>query len=120
MGRAPAYAGGYKGGPLRIGVVSGFFREHAVWKMHLRYWMEGFDRRRFRLYGYHTGMQQDDITTLARAGFDKFVDYLPVGRMSEQIRADNLHVLIHSEVFDLAQAACCTLSDMVFPELLPA
>jgi len=104
--RRPPMPAATRGGPLRIGVVSGFFREHAVWKMHLRYWMEGFDRRRFRLYGYHTGMQQDDITTLARAGFDKFVDCLPVARMAEQIRADNLHVLIHSEVGMNPTAMC--------------
>jgi len=40
--------------PIRIGIVSAFFRQHSNWKIPIRGWLKMLDRERFHLFGYHT------------------------------------------------------------------
>lgn len=86
------------GEPLRVGVASGFFRWHTIWKLMIRGWMEGLDPTRVQLYGYHTSATRDDCTTRARAGFHRFVDGLAFEAMADAIRGDDLHALIYPEI----------------------
>jgi protein O-GlcNAc transferase len=85
-------------GRVRIGVVSGFFRAHSVWKL-FGAWVRGLDRRKFRVYGYSTSQHKDEETGRARAAFDDFIDTpLPFDALAFRIRSDAPHVLIYPEI----------------------
>jgi predicted O-linked N-acetylglucosamine transferase (SPINDLY family) len=61
------------GEAVRVGVVSGFFRQHSNWKIPLKGWISQLDRGRFKIFGYHTGLVQDDQTALAAQICDCFI-----------------------------------------------
>ncbi|MFO1079230.1 MAG: tetratricopeptide repeat protein [Reyranellaceae bacterium] len=85
--------------PVRVGIVSGFFCQHTVWKLMIRGWLAALDRRRFRLFGYHTGSRQDAETEHAAALCTRFVrGPLPVDGWRAEIAADAPHVLLYPEV----------------------
>ncbi len=85
--------------PVRIGIVSGFFREHTVWKLMIKGWLGQLDRHRFRLFGYHTGAAQDAETRWASARCERFVQGpLSMESWRAAIAADAPHVLIYPEV----------------------
>jgi predicted O-linked N-acetylglucosamine transferase (SPINDLY family) len=84
--------------PVRVGIVSGFFRQHSNWKIPIKGWLSQLDRRRFRLFGYHTG-EPDGVTGEARALCERFVEGpLSVDGWRAAIAADRPHVLIYPEV----------------------
>jgi predicted O-linked N-acetylglucosamine transferase (SPINDLY family) len=86
------------GEPVRVGIVSGFFSSHTIWKLY-QGWAGQLDRRRFRLFGYHTGARQDAETARAAAQFERFVQGpLPEPVWRERIAADQPHVLIYPEI----------------------
>jgi predicted O-linked N-acetylglucosamine transferase (SPINDLY family) len=61
--------------------------------------MTGLDRRRFRLFCYHTGPERDAATDEAAALCERFVrGPLPVDGWRAAITADRPHVLIYPEV----------------------
>jgi predicted O-linked N-acetylglucosamine transferase (SPINDLY family) len=93
--------------PVRVGIVSGFFRQHSNWKLPIKGWLRQLDRRQFRIFGYHTGFHQDTETKAAAALCDRFVQGpLPVDRWRAEILADAPHVLIYPEIgMDAAAAA---------------
>jgi protein O-GlcNAc transferase len=85
--------------PVRVGIVSGFFRHHSNWKIPIKGWLSQLDRRQFQLFGYHTGTEQDAETEAAVALCDRFVQGpLPVDRWRHTIAVDAVHVLIYPEV----------------------
>jgi predicted O-linked N-acetylglucosamine transferase (SPINDLY family) len=85
--------------PVRVGIVSGFFFEHSVWKMPLKGWLDQLDHRRFRLFGYHTGHKQDAETKAGAAFCERFVaGPLSIGQWRQAILADAPHVLIYPEL----------------------
>lgn len=84
---------------IRLGVVSGFFREHSNWKVPIRGWIAQLDRSRFEVMGYHTGVRQDACTDEARALCDRFVQGpLSLDAWRTRIAEDAPHVLIYPEV----------------------
>jgi len=84
---------------IRVGIVSGFFREHTIWHLLIKGWLKQLDRRRFEVYGYHTGNQQDGETAIAAAECQRFVPgRLPAERWRELIAADAPHVLLYPEI----------------------
>jgi len=86
-------------GPVRVGIVSGFFRWHTVWKLFIRGWASRLDRRRFQVFGYHTGALRDATTAAAAGLCDRFVQGpLPVERWRERILTDSPDILIYPEV----------------------
>src|SRR5258708_2155032 len=86
------------GEPIRLGVVSGFFRSHSVWKL-FGGWVRELDRRRFKLFGYSTSRRADGETPAARAAFDGFVDSsASFEALASAIRAQRLHVLFFPEI----------------------
>jgi predicted O-linked N-acetylglucosamine transferase (SPINDLY family) len=92
--------------PVRVGIVSGFFRQHSNWKIPIRGWLKEIDRRRFRLFGYHTGPERDAATDEAAALCERFVrGPLSVDGWRAAIAADQPHVLIYPEVGMNAMAA---------------
>ncbi len=85
--------------PVRVGIVSGFFWHHTVWKLLIKGWLSQLDRRRFRIFGYHTGVVKDSETEAAIAMCDRFVQGpLPIDGWRAEILADAPHVLIYPEV----------------------
>jgi protein O-GlcNAc transferase len=85
--------------PVRVGVVSGYFRLHSNWKLHSKALCGQLDRARFRVFGYHTGSEQDDETKIAAAMCDRFVQGpLSVEAWRQAIVADAPHVLIYPEI----------------------
>jgi predicted O-linked N-acetylglucosamine transferase (SPINDLY family) len=85
--------------PIRVGIVSGYFRKHSNWKIPIKGWLSQLDRQRFELFGYYTGVEQDLETTAAAALCDRFVRgprTLPGWRNT--ILHDAPHVLVYPEV----------------------
>jgi predicted O-linked N-acetylglucosamine transferase (SPINDLY family) len=85
--------------PIRLGIVSGYFRNHSVWKILVKGWLGQLDRRRFRVFGYYTGVKRDDATAAAAALCDRFVEgQQPLEAWREAILADAPHVLLYPEI----------------------
>ena len=84
---------------IKVGIVSGFFRNHSNWKIPIKGWLSQLDRTRFRLFGYYTDGRRDPQTAEAESLCERFVcGPLPVTRWRELIVADATHVLIYPEV----------------------
>lgn len=86
------------GRPLRIGVVSGFFFDHSVWKNPIRGWIQNIDRSRYEIHGYYTSHGQDAETAAAQSSCAHFVEGLSFEALAAKIRADKLHALIFPEI----------------------
>jgi predicted O-linked N-acetylglucosamine transferase (SPINDLY family) len=84
---------------IRVGIVSGYFVNHSVWKIPIRGWVRQLDRARFRVFGYHTGGWTDDVTAEAARLCDHFVGGpRSVTSWQKAIQADAPHVLIYPEI----------------------
>ncbi|HTY69690.1 MAG TPA: tetratricopeptide repeat protein [Alphaproteobacteria bacterium] len=108
-GRPPMPPAG-AGEPIRVGVVSGFFRSHTVWKL-FGGWVREMDRSRFKLHGYSTSLRRDPETSRAKAAFDVFVETAhSFEALAGTIRAHQLHVLLYPEIgMDQATARLAAL-----------
>lgn len=85
--------------PVRVAVVSGFFRQHSNWKIPIKGWLSQLDRHRFRLFGYSTASEVDAETEAAAALCERFVrGPLSVDAWREAIIADAPHVILYPEV----------------------
>ena len=85
--------------PVRLGIVSGFFRQHSNWKIPIKGWLTMLNRNRFRVFGYHTAVDHDSETEAAAALCDRFVAgprSLDVWR--QEIAGDAPHVLLFPEI----------------------
>jgi predicted O-linked N-acetylglucosamine transferase (SPINDLY family) len=83
---------------VRIGFISGYFREHSVWKIPLKGWIENLNREKFELFGYYTDSIKDEETGAAQKNFAKFIQGpLNDEQWCQLISDDKLHVLIFSE-----------------------
>lgn len=84
---------------IRVGIVSGYLRNHPNWHIPIRGWLEGLDPARFELFAYHLNGLQDHETTRARALCAHFVQGPhSVARWHELIADDAPHILIYPEV----------------------
>jgi protein O-GlcNAc transferase len=84
---------------IRLGIVSGFFWQHSVWKIPVRGWLSQIDRRRFQIFGYHTGVKEDAATKEAASLCDRFVQGpLSIDRWRNVILDDAPHALIHPDI----------------------
>src|SRR5260370_35655618 len=59
--------------PIRLGIVSGFFRQHSNWKIPIKGWLKMLDRDRFQVSGYYTSAERDRETDAAAALCKEFV-----------------------------------------------
>ena len=107
-----------QGERIRVGIVSGHIRRHSVWRLPTRGWVQGLDRARFELIGYHTSALRDDETRRAETLFDRFLQGpLPIAAWRERIAADRPHALIYPEIgMDpvVAQLAALRLAPMQY------
>src|SRR5579864_1740170 len=53
--------------PIRLGIVSGFFRQHSNWRIPIKGWLNMLDRTRFHISGYYTASERDRETEAAEA-----------------------------------------------------
>ncbi|MBV8826966.1 MAG: tetratricopeptide repeat protein [Bradyrhizobiaceae bacterium] len=98
-GNAPLPGPPAPGEPVRVGIVSGFFRRHSNWKIPISGWLAQLDRGKFRLFGYHTGRESDEETRTAAGLCARFVQGpLPIEGWRRAILDDAPHVLIYPEV----------------------
>jgi protein O-GlcNAc transferase len=84
---------------VRIGIVSGFFRDHSNWKIPIKGWLGQLDRGEFQIFGYYTGHKVDAETARAVELCDRFVQGpMSIHQWRQTISADSPHVLIYPEV----------------------
>ena len=84
-------------GKIRLGVVSGFLRNHSSWNI-FQGLFEALDRSRFELYMFHTRNQRDRETRLLENLCDGFVQGpLSVNQWARTIREQRLHALFFPE-----------------------
>jgi predicted O-linked N-acetylglucosamine transferase (SPINDLY family) len=87
------------GEPVRVAIVSGFFRRHSNWKIPIKGWLSQLDRSRFRLFGYYTADEADAETEAAAALCERFVrGPLALDAWRQAILADAPHVILYPEV----------------------
>ena len=84
---------------IRLGIVSGFFRQHSNWKIPVKGWLKMLDRDRFHVSGYYTSAERDGETEAAAALCDRFAQGpLSLGDWRRTILDDAPHVLIFPEI----------------------
>jgi protein O-GlcNAc transferase len=59
-------------GPIRVAVVSQYFRDHSVWNAIIKGWFGQIDRARFRLFAFCLGGEEDGETAFARRHAERF------------------------------------------------
>ena len=97
---------------LRVGFLSAFFRQHVVSRLYGG-WMEKLDRRRFEVFGYHTGKDRDDSTERFAGHCDTF-RHLPLSVASDRDRSEARDVWFA----DLCRTlAADRLDALIFPEI---
>ena len=85
--------------PIRLGIVSGFFRQHSNWKIPIKGWLTELNRDRFHISGYYTSGERDNETDAAEALCDRFVQGpLSLDAWRRTIQNDAPHVLIFPEI----------------------
>ena len=106
--------------PIRLGIVSGFFRQHSNWKVPIKGWLNELNRDRFHVCGYYTSGERDSETDAAETLCDRFVQGpLSIDVWRRTILNDAPHILIFPEIgMDklsaqlaaqrLAAAQCCS------------
>jgi protein O-GlcNAc transferase len=87
------------GEKIRLGIVSGFFRQHSNWKIPIRGWLKMLDLERYHLSGYYTGWERDHETEAAEAMCDRFVQGpQSLDGWRRIVLDDAPHVLIYPEI----------------------
>jgi len=86
-------------GKIRVGVASGYFRLHTIWKL-FGGWFRNLDRARFELFAYATHRDRDERSAEILAGFDHALDgtAMDFEALCQRIKDDALHVLIFPEI----------------------
>jgi protein O-GlcNAc transferase len=85
--------------PIRLGIVSGFFRQHSNWKIPVKGWLKELDRNRFHVSGYYTSNERDAETDAAAALCQRFVQGpLSLDAWRRAILEDAPHVLLFPEI----------------------
>jgi predicted O-linked N-acetylglucosamine transferase (SPINDLY family) len=84
---------------VRLGIVSGFFRQHSNWKIPIRGWLRQLDRKRFHITGYYTAAERDAETETAAALCDRFFQGpLSLDAWRRTILDNAPHVLLYPEI----------------------
>ncbi|SHH61304.1 Predicted O-linked N-acetylglucosamine transferase, SPINDLY family [Bradyrhizobium erythrophlei] len=87
------------GEPIRLGIVSGFFRQHSNWKIPIKGWLSELDRTRFHVSGYYTSGERDDQTEMAATLCRRFVQGpLSLDAWRRTILDDAPDILIFPEI----------------------
>ena len=99
LASSPAMPSHLSGEPLRVGIISGFFYHHPVWRIIAKGWVENIDKSRIRLYGYYTGRKRDDETEVAKKHFSCFTENLySFEELCGTIMKHDLDAIIYPEI----------------------
>lgn len=86
-------------GPIRVGVVSQFFRSHSVWHAIVKGWFQQLDATRFSLAAFCLDPNEDAETRYARARAARFEQgHVGLERWSEVIADARPDVLVYPEI----------------------
>ncbi|MDH3319035.1 MAG: tetratricopeptide repeat protein [Betaproteobacteria bacterium] len=86
-------------GPVRVGVVSQYFRHHSVWHAIVRGWFQKLDKARFSLFAFCLDPEEDAETRLARSLAARFEQgHIGLDRWAEVIADAQPDVLIYPEI----------------------
>lgn len=98
-----------EGRKIRVGIVSGFFRNHSNYKIPIRGWIKTLSKDTFELFGYHIQDRVDEYTREASTIFDHFHQG-PKGLHAwiNTIRDDQLDILLYPEIG--MDPMCCKLA----------
>jgi len=96
---APLAAPPAAGERIRIGIVSGFFCRHTVFRLFLESWVTRLDSARFEVTGFHTG-KTEDADTIRSA---QCCEHFPREPATPQAWRDAIvaaapHVLLYPEI----------------------
>lgn len=84
---------------IRVGIVSGHFYSHSVWKTHIRGWIKQINRKDFSVFGYYTGNQNSQIITEAETYLEQFTwGNKTLEKWIAAIKNDHLDVIIYPEI----------------------
>jgi len=84
---------------IRLGIVSGCFCDHTLFKLFLESWLTKLNRSRFEVFGFHTGWATDAETARCANMCDRFVQNLPSpAAFRTAITTIAPHVLLYPEV----------------------
>lgn len=87
------------GKPVRVAIVSAYFRDHSVWTAFLRGWCAHLDRAKVELHLFHTGSEHDAETALAKARCASFTAGLAdTAAWIAALRACAPEVIVYPEV----------------------
>ncbi|MBY6242591.1 tetratricopeptide repeat protein [Methylosinus sp. Sm6] len=96
---APLAARPAPGERVRLGVVSGFFCRHTVFRLFLDSWLARLDRARFEVIGFHTGKIEDAETRRAAEQCDRFPREPATPQAFREAIVDAApHVLLYPEI----------------------
>jgi predicted O-linked N-acetylglucosamine transferase (SPINDLY family) len=86
-------------GPVRVGVVSQYFRNHSVWHAIVRGWFRKLDQSRFPLLAFCLDPEEDDETRVARSLATRFEQgHIGLDRWRDVIADARPDVLIYPEI----------------------
>lgn len=88
-----------RGEPLRVAVVSGYFRHHSVWNAIVKGWFQKLDPARVVLNAYCLGTDHDQETLVARARAAHFEQGAkPLREWVDAILRERPHAVIYPEI----------------------
>jgi protein O-GlcNAc transferase len=84
---------------IRLGIVSGFFQDHTIYRLFVEGWLTHLDRDRFEVTAFHTGRDSDAATARCATLCDRFVSGMrPDDAWREVVSGTAPHVLLYPEV----------------------
>jgi protein O-GlcNAc transferase len=84
---------------IRLGIVSGYFRDHTISRLFLQGWLTELDRDRFEVIGFHTGHTCDAETTRLAKLCDRFFgDVFSAAAWREVVTDVAPHALLYPEI----------------------
>lgn len=88
-----------RGGTINVGIVSRHFRNHSIWNAIVKGWFQQLDRRRFALWGFYLGPDQDEETLYAMKQAQRFEQGTKtLLRWVETITREPPDVLVYPEI----------------------
>lgn len=94
-----------QGRRIRIGYVSSYMQAHTVGRFLLG-WIENHDRSKFEIHCYYINRLKDPVTEEFVQKSDHFYQiYGDLEKVARQIRADDLHILVFTDIGMFAPAS---------------
>jgi predicted O-linked N-acetylglucosamine transferase (SPINDLY family) len=97
--RLPLAARPVKPERIRLGIVSGFYQDHTIFRLFLEGWLTELDRDRFEVTAFYTGDANDAATERSAASCDRFVKGVrSAAAWRDTVSETAPHVLLYPEI----------------------